>query len=239
MSTTAYRSKRPNIKSSNVAQSNYVTAYFDKTKKLLFSQIHMQNIAINPSATQPVIDIEENGELAFWEVTMDQATAVPFFTIYGDDETSGFINDLSANGLVAKGRGMCPGDIKLVAGVSPDKAGNIIYNSAYVARYKSDTTADALGNTSAVFTIRFLGQLPVPYRRFTLSVQNTNSTTALNVSDVYIVRTIFVQLPAASVTPEKALEREGEQDVIPGQEDTQGYAPPQMTEWIQGGYKPR
>ena len=237
MSTVPYRSRRPDIR------SNYVTSYFYKDKKFLYSQTHFQNIQVPPSSSFSILDVSENGELAYWEITLDLPTAVPFFKIFGDDETQGFINDLSANGLVAKSRGMCPGDIKLVGGVSPDKAGSIMYNLAYVARYKADNTADALGNTSQVYVIRFYGQLPVPYRRLTLDVQNISSSATLNVVDVYILRTVFAQVPTKNVQPQKAQERqadeEPEQDVVPAQEDEQGYAPPQMDEWIVGGYKPR
>jgi hypothetical protein len=233
MSQTSYRARRADLK------SNYVTAYFYKDKKFLYSQTRFQNITVNPSAVQQIIDISENGELALWQITMDMHTAIPFVQVYGDDETFGFVNDLSTDDLVSQARGLCPGDVKPVGGVNPDKIGTPMWNLSYVARYKSDSTKDAMGNSSPVFIIRWYGQLPVPYRRFVMSVQNPSSTQTLNISDVYVLRTVFVQLPTQQVQQARTLEREGEQDVIPAQEDIQGYAPPQMEEWIQGGYKRR
>jgi hypothetical protein len=231
MSETSYRARRADIR------SNYVTAYFYKDKKFLYSQIHYQNITVNPSTTQQIIDVSENGELATWQITMDMKTAVPFVYLYGDDETFSFINDLSVDQLVSQACGMCPGDVKSVGGVSPDKSGVPIWNRPYVARYKVDTTTDAVGNSTATFIIRFYGQLPVPYRRFVMSVQNPSSSQTLNISDVYVLRTVFVQIPQKQqqVQQQQALEREAEEGVIA----EEGSAPQQMEEWIEGGYKPR
>ena|SRR5205807_1829150 len=228
-----YRSRRSDIR------SNYVTAYFYKDKKFLYSRALLQNIQIPASTTQSVLDVSENGEVAFWEITMDSHTAVPFVTLYGDDESSESLCDQSIDDLVTQGRGLTPGAVKLVGGISPDTPGQIMYNVAYAARYKADSNIDAVGKSTPTFIIRWFGQLPIPYRRFTMVVQNPSSTTALNISSFYLMRTIYEQIPAQPVAPNKSLERTAETDALPGPEPGTQFAPKQEEEWLVGGYRPK
>lgn len=195
---SSYRSRRPWL------QSDYVTSYFYKDKKILYSYTYISNVSIPSSSTVAVMDVEENGEMVFWEVVMDSPTSIPFVTMYGDDESVYVCNDNAMNDLVTLARGLAPGDVKQVGGVSPDTAAHSpLWNVPYAARYKADTTKDAVGQTTATYVMRFYGQLPVPYRRFTMNIQNTSGTTTTNVLRIYIIRTIYEQLPMEDTRAEQ------------------------------------
>jgi hypothetical protein len=224
---SSYRAKR------NFFKSQYVTSYFYKDKKILYAYTYLSNITIPPSTSVGIVDVEENGEMTFWEVAMDSQTTIPYVTMYGDDESQYVCNDNSPNDLVTLGRGMCPGDVKLVGSVSPDTSAKAaIWNVPYIARYKADTTADAIGKTTPTFVMRFYGQLPVPYRRFTMNIQNTSSTVTTNVLRIYVIRTIYEQIPTEQTKQENITRKRRET------EDIADIEPRGMQEIIPQGYTP-
>lgn len=224
---SSYRAKR------NFLKSEYVTSYFYKDKKILYAYSTLANISIPPSSNIGIIDVEENGEMIFWEVTMDSATTIPYVTMYGDDESQYICNDNSMNDLVTLGRGLTPGEVKLIGGISPDTAAKAaIWNVPYAARYKADTNTDAVGKTTPTYVMRFYGQLPVPYRRFTMLITNTSATITTNVLRIYVIRSIYEQIPTEMTKQEeisrKRRETEDIGDVEPrAREDVipQGYMP--------------
>lgn len=104
-----------------------------------------------------------------------------------------FTTHQTYNDLLRLSMGLSPGDVKLIAGLSPDRTGTPNHSHPFLTRWKSTTESDALGESIQIYGMAWL---PVPHvdytRRIKLEIFNNTETDA-NIYHFSFARKIFTQ----------------------------------------------
>ena len=153
----------------------------------------IENFQLDVQKSLKVVDSQEIGELVFAEISVNSTLMIPEITFKGPDLSAvGVINNWNFQTLLAKGRGMTPGDVQsTIIGQTQDKSGTPIPNAFYIQRYKDDTLTDYLGNSDRVITGVYSGPLPRPYNHLAIYINNTTTDSTKTVHSVIVNRTVY------------------------------------------------
>ena len=159
----------------------------------------IENFPLDVQKALKVVDSDEIGELVFAEISVNSSLMIPEIVVKGPDvQSAGIINNWNFQTLLAKGRGMTPGDVQsTIIGQTQDKSCIPVPNAFYIQRYKDDTLTDYLGNSERVITGVYSGPIPRPYNNISIYVKNTTTDGIKNIHSVMVNRTIY-QWPGAT-----------------------------------------
>jgi hypothetical protein len=187
----------------------------------------IENFPLDVQKALRVFDGDEAGELVFAEISVNSSLIIPEISIQGPDlSASGIINNWNFQTLLAKGRGMTPGDVQsTIIGQTQDRGCIPVPNAFYIQRYKDDTLTDYLGNSDRVITGVYSGPLPRPYSHLSIYIKNTTTDSTKMIHSIQINRTVYEVAGAAKLVDIKPGEQvivdlDGEDAQISIEEDT-------------------
>jgi hypothetical protein len=153
----------------------------------------IENFPLEVQKALKIVDSDEVGELVFAEISVNSSLMIPEITFKGPDlSANGVINNWNFQTLLAKGRGMTPGDVQTtIVGQTQDKTCVPVPNAFYIQRYKDDTLTDYLGNSERVITGVYSGPLPRPYNHLAIYVKNTTTDSTKTIHSVQVNRTVY------------------------------------------------
>lgn len=153
----------------------------------------IENFSLDVQTALKVVDDNEIGELIFAEISVNSTLMIPEIAVKGPDvQSAGIINNWNFQTLLAKGRGMTPGDVQsTIIGQTQDRGGTPVPNAFYIQRYKDDTLTDYLGNSDRVITGVYSGPLPRPYSNISIYVKNTTTDGPKNIHSIIVNRVIY------------------------------------------------
>lgn len=159
----------PNIVAKQIRQTEYNT-------------IKKKNTDIASGDIEEILSQTEDGELVGVSVSVDSPNAIVEIAVFGDSDTYIELNTISVDDLVAEGNGLTAGDVALLPdATSPDRPGVNDGVSVYCARYKADSinswVLNGQSTTRPCFVVKYMPQIPFPYKAVSISVRNNASST--------------------------------------------------------------
>lgn len=154
-------------------------------------------LTVGPAQTYELFDEDiHSGVILAYEVSTDNPKLALQVQIFGDisQRLKPYnINKFTMNDLLSQGRGLTPGEIEdLPSSQSPDPIGRESPIFPYLARWKTDSFADILGEERVKIVSRYNPTQKVPYNRIVARLVNTDTTTNAFIYDLLIIRVVFL-----------------------------------------------
>lgn len=162
-------------------------------RSFTYVQQRWQEVTLQPGERREIIDIKEEGELLIVEFHAHNSKLSMEINLWGENGSliaiMDFHNDFEH--LLELGWGLAPGDVKPIAGISPDPAGKAHPVHPYLTRYKSTEEEDALGQTGKHYSMTYSPTVPIAYKKRIQIVVRNPTQSAENIHDVVVNRKVY------------------------------------------------